>query len=66
MAIKLAQNRMNSRPLVGLSDDLKDNNILMITPHNSKLDRPIAMLPFTADKINETDPADIKIAVYDG
>ena len=31
-AIKLAQNRMNSRPLVGLSDDPKDNKILTITP----------------------------------
>ena len=64
-AIKLAQNRLNSRPLVGLSDDPNDNNILTIIPHHLKLGRPIAMLPSTADKMNEADVADTKIAVYD-
>ena len=64
-AIKLAQNRMNSRPLVRLSDDLKDYNILTITPHHLKLGRPIAMLPSKADKINEADVADTKTVVYD-
>ena len=56
-ANKLAQNRMNSRPLVGLSDDPKDDNILTITHHHLKLGRPIAMttLLFT----------DTKIAVFD-
>ena len=60
-AIKLAQNRMNSRPLVGLSNDPKDDDILTITPHHLKLGRPIAMLPSTADKMNESDVADTKL-----
>ena len=64
-AIKLAQNRLNSRLLVGLSDDPKDDNILTITPHHLKLGRPIAMLPSTADKMNESDVADTKITVFD-
>ena len=64
-AIKLGQNRMNSRPLVGLSDYPKDDNILTITSHNLKLERCIAMLPSTADKMNESDVADAKIAVFD-
>ena len=64
-AIKLAQNRMNSRPLIGLSDDPKDDNILTITPHHLKLGRPIAMLPSAADKKNESDVTDTKIAVFD-
>ena len=64
-AIKLAQNRVNSRQLIGLSDDPKDDNILTITPHHLKLGRPIAMLPSTADKMNESNVADTKIAVFD-
>ena len=34
-AIKLAQNRMNSRPFVRLLDDPKDDNIPTISPHPS-------------------------------
>ena len=56
---------MNSRPLVGLSNDPKSDNILRITPHHSKLGRPIAILSSTAEKINKADLADIKIAVWD-
>ena len=61
MAIKLTQNRMNSRPLVGLSEDSNDNNILTITPHHLELGRPIAMLPSTADKMSESDVAGQKL-----
>ena len=39
-ANKLAQNQMKSRPLVGMSDDPKDDNILTIAPHHLKLGRP--------------------------
>ena len=45
---------MNSRPLIGLSDDPKDDNILTITPHHLKLGGPIAMLTSTTDKMNES------------
>ena len=56
---------MSSRPLIGLSDDPKDDNILTITPHHLKLGSSNAMLPSSADKVNELDLSDMKISVHD-
>ena len=56
---------MNSRLLVGLSDDPKDDDTLTITSYHLKFGRAIGMLPSSADKIDEADLTDIKIAVYD-
>ena len=56
---------MNSRPLIGLSDDPNDDNILTITPHHLKLGRSVAMLPSSADKASELDLSDMKISVHD-
>ena len=64
-AIKLAQSRLNSRPLVGLSDDPEDQNLLTITPHHLKLGRAIATLPSSVDKLNEDTLNKIKLSIHD-
>ena len=64
-AIKLAQNRLNSRPLIGMSDDPRDQNLLTITPHHLKLGRPAALLPSSADDIDADSFNKIKLSIHD-
>ena len=64
-AIKLAQNRLNSRPLIGMSDYPRDQNLLTITPHHLKLGRPAALLPSSADDIDADSFNKIKLSIHD-
>ena len=62
-AMKLAQGRVNQRPLVGMSDDPTDNNLLTITPHHLKLGRAAATLPTSLDELEDLD--NIRLSVKD-
>ena len=62
-AIKLAQGRVNQKPLVGISDDPNDNNLLTITPHHLKLGRAAATLPSSLDELDNLD--NIRLSVMD-
>ena len=64
-AVILAQNRMKLRPLMAVSDDPKDENLLTITHHHLKLGRPVAMLPASTDDMNEGDLKKVKISIHD-
>ena len=60
-AIKLAQARMNQRPLVAISDDKDDGNILTLTPHHLKMGKPLTILPSSLDKIDIDKMRKIKV-----
>ena len=64
-ALKLAQMKINSRPLIGLSDDPSDENILTITPFHLKLAKPVAILPSSIDQLDATDLDKIKLSIKD-
>lgn len=64
-AIKLAQGRINSRPLIALSDDERYMNLLIITPFHLKLGRASAMLPSSVDNLDNESLAKIKLSNYD-
>ena len=52
-AIKLAQGKMNQRPLIAISDDPEDLNILCITPAHLKLGKALISLPSSFDSAQE-------------
>ena len=62
-AMKLAQCRVNQRPLVAMSDDPSDNNLLTIKPHHLKLGRAAATLPSSLDELENLD--NIRLPVRD-
>ena len=62
-AMKLAQCRINQRPLVAMSDDPTDNNLLTITPHHLKLGRAAITLPSSLDELENLD--NIRLSVQD-
>ena len=62
-ALKLACSKINSRPLVAMSDDPFDQNLLTITPYHLKLGRPVAMLPCSIDHLRAEDLDNIKISI---
>ena len=51
-AVKLAQASLNSRPLIAVSDDVEDGNILTLTPSHLVLGRAIVTLPTSLDKLD--------------
>ena len=51
-ALKLAQASLNSRPLIAVSDDVEDGNILTLTPSHLVLGRAIVTLPTSLDKLD--------------
>ena len=52
-AIKLAQGKMNQRPLIAISDDPEDLNILCITPAHLKLGKALILLPSSFDSAQD-------------
>ena len=62
-AMKLAQCRINQRPLVAMSDDPADNNLLTISPHHLKLGRAAISLPSSLDELQNLD--NIRLSVQD-
>ena len=61
--MNLAQGQVNQRPLVGMSDDPNDNNLLTITPHHLKLGRAAATLPSSLDELEDLE--NIRLSVND-
>ena len=51
-AVKLAQASLNSRPLIAVSDDVEDGNILTLTPSHLVLGRAIVTLPTSLHKLD--------------
>ena len=64
-ALKLAQMKINSRPLVGGSDNPKDNNLLTITPFHLKMAKPVAVFPSSTDNLSASDLDKIKLSIQD-
>ena len=64
-ALKLAQMKINSRPLVGVSDDPRDNNLLTITPFHLKMAKPVAVFPSSIDNLTASDLDKIKLSIQD-
>ena len=48
-AIKLAQGQMNMRPLICITDDKDDGNLLTLTPSHLLLGKPLVALPSSFD-----------------
>ena len=51
-ALKLAQASLNSRPLIAISDDIDDGNILTLSPAHLVLGRALITLPTSFDKLD--------------
>ena len=52
-AIKVAQGKINQRPLVAISDDPDDQNLLTLTPAHLKLGKALMSLPSDFDQIDD-------------
>ena len=52
-ALKIAQGKMNQRPLVAISDDPEDQNLLTLTPAHLKLGKALMSLPSDFDKVDD-------------
>ena len=64
-ALKLAQMKINSRPLVGVSDDPSDQNLLTITPFHLKMCKPVALFPSSLDDFTASDLDKMKLSIRD-
>ena len=51
-ALKLAQASLKSRPLIAISDDIEDGNILTVSPAHLVLGRSLITLPTSFDKLD--------------
>ena len=52
-AVKIAQGKLNQRPLIAISDDPNDQNILSITPAHLKLGKALISLPSSFDTVQD-------------
>ena len=52
-ALKIAQGKMNQRPLVAISDNPEDQNLLTLTPAHLKLGKALMSLPSDFDKVDD-------------
>ena len=57
--------KINSRPLVGVSDDPRDNNLLTITPFHLKKAKPVVVFPSSIDNLSANDLDKIKLSIQD-
>ena len=57
--------KTNSRPLVGVSDDPRDNSLLMITPFHLRMAKPVAVFPSCIDNLSASDLDKIKLSIQD-
>ena len=57
----LSQARMNQRPLVAISDDKDDGNILTLTLHHIKMRKPLTILPSSLDEMDIDKMRKIKV-----
>ena len=64
-ALKLAQMKINSRPLIGVSDDPNDQNLLTITPFHLKMCKPVALFPSSLDDFTANDLDKMKLSIRD-
>ena len=64
-ALKLAQMKINSRPLIGVSDDPNDQNLLTITPFYLKMCKPVALFPSSLDDFTSDDIAKMILSIRD-
>ena len=64
-ALKLAQMKINSRPLIGVSDDPNDQNLLTITPFHLKMCKPVALFPSSLDDFTASDLDKMKLSIRD-
>ena len=61
-AMKLAQARMNSRPVMAISDNKEDGNLLTLTPHHLKMGKPLTILLSSLNEIDIEKLQKMKIA----
>ena len=59
-ALKIAQGKMNQRPLVAISDNPDDQNLLTLTPAHLKLGKALMSLPSDFDKLDDVANLSIK------
>ena len=52
-SLKVAQGKMNQRPLVAISDDLEDQKLLTLTPAHLKLGKALVSLPSDFDELDD-------------
>ena len=59
-AIKIAQGKINQRPLIAISDDPDDQNILTLTPAHLKLGKALISLPSSFDTVQDLKKVQVK------
>ena len=59
-ALKLAQGKMNQRPLVAISDDPDNLDILCVTPAHLKLGKALVSLPNSFDSVQDLKKITVK------
>ena len=64
-ALKWAPMKVNSRSLIGVSDDPSDQNLLTITPFHLKMCKPVALFPSSLDDFIANDLAKMKLSIRD-
>ena len=64
-ALKLAKMKINCRPLIGVSDDPNDQNLLTITPFHLKMCKPVALFPSSLDDFTASDLDKMKLSIRD-
>ena len=64
-ALQLSQMKINSRPLIGVSDDPSDQNLLTITPFHFKMCNPVALFPSSLDDFTASDLDKMKLSMRD-
>ena len=64
-ALKLAQMKINIRPLIGVIDDSNDQNLLPITPFHLKMCKPVALFPSSLDYFTASDLDKMKLSIRD-
>ena len=57
--------KINSRPLIGVSDDPSDQNLLTITPFHLKMCKPVALFPSSLDDFTASDLDKMKLSIRD-
>ena len=64
-ALKSAEMKINSRPLIGVSDDPSDQNLLTITPFHLNMCKPVALFLSSLDDFTANDLDKMKLSIRD-